>query len=154
MKKLLAGLVIAGAAVAAMMLKRKKEDEEEPILITLEEDQEEQIEITMDEDYPLVTIFERQTWQSRIKILLKQLVDEKQLTLVHKMQFASQEKLFEGLREIKQLDYMLVEADENHQVIIEKEVENFYDDICQEVLKVVQITRAYEGVYREFEIKG
>lgn len=154
MKKILAGLVIAGAAVAAMMLKRKKEDEEEPILITLEEDQEEQIEITMDEDYPLVTIFERQTWQSRIKILLKQLVDEKQLTLVHKMQFASQEKLFEGLREIKQLDYMLVEADENHQVIIEKEVENFYDDICMEVLKIVQITRTYEGVYREFEIKG
>ncbi|NLA78008.1 MAG: hypothetical protein GX845_00485 [Erysipelothrix sp.] len=154
MKKIVAGVVIAGAALIAMMLKRKNKEDEEPILITLEEDQDEPIEITMDQEYSLITIFERQTWQSRIKILLKQLVDQKQLKLVHSMQFASQAKLFDGVREFKQYDYLLVEADEHHQVVIEKEVENFYDDICKEVLNIAQITRSHEGVYREFEIKG
>ena len=108
MKKIVAGVVIAGAALIAMMLKRKNKEDEEPILITLEEDQDEPIEITMDQEYSLITIFEMQTWKSRIKILLKQLGDEKQLELAHSMQLASQAKLFDGMRECKLFGYLLV----------------------------------------------
>jgi|SRR5690554_2726096 pheromone shutdown protein TraB len=152
MKKRFAGLVLVGAAVATVLMKRKKQDEE-PVLITLDDDEQESEFNSMDQDYPHIKVSERQSWQTRIKILLKALVEEKQLTLIHHLKFKSQNDLFEAIKQAKQLDYTLAEADEKHQVVLEKIVENFYDDICKAVLEMAEITRSHTGEYREFEIK-
>lgn len=151
MKKRFAGLVLVGAAVATLMMKRKKENEE-PVLITLDDEPETEFD-EMDQDYPHIKSSERQSWQTRIKILLKALVDKKQLTLVHYLKFKNQNDLFDAIKQAKQFDYTLAEADEKHQVVLEKDIENFYDDVCKAVLEMAEITRSHQGVYREFEIK-
>lgn len=152
MKKRFAGLVIVGAAVATLLMKRKKQ-EEEPVLITLDDGELEKELDEMDSDYPHIKVTERQSWQTRIKILLKSLVEEKELTLIHYLKFKTQNDLFDAIKQAKQSDYTLAEADEKHQVVLEKSVENFYDDICKAVLEMAEITRIHHGSYREFEIK-
>ena len=151
MKKKFAGALLVSAALAAFMMKRKKE-QEEPILITLDEEPDDFDQ--MDEQYPHIKSSERQSWQTRIKILLKSLVNEKSVTLTHYLKFKTQDDLFDAIKHAKQFDYTLVEADEKHQVVLEKDMENFFDELCKALLEMVDLTRTYHGVYREFEIKN
>lgn len=151
MKKRFAGFVILAAAAAAVAMLFKKE-EEDLVLITLDDDQDVDEEVTPDEKLPLIQESEKQTWKTRIKILLKSLVNKQEVTLVHYCKFNNQHDLFEAVRQAKEHQYTLTEADEKHQVVLEKTFENFYDDIFAAVLVMAEITRKNHGIYREFEI--
>ncbi len=152
MKKGFAGFVVlaaAAAAVAAFVLKK----EEDPVLITLEDEEDQKDEDNHDPDFPLIKLSERQSWQTRTKILLKSLVEQKEIKLVHYCKFHSQHDLFEAVKEAKASDYTLAEADERHQVVLEKTMENFFDDVIAAILLMANITRKHNGLYREFEIE-
>lgn len=151
MKKRFAGFVILAAAAAAVAMLFKKE-EEDLVLITLDDDQDVDEEVTPNEKLPLIQESEKQTWKTRIKILLKSLVNKQEVTLVHYCKFNNQHDLFEAVRQAKEHQYTLTEADEKHQVVLEKTFENFYDDIFAAVLVMAEITRKNHGIYREFEI--
>lgn len=152
MKKRFAGFVIlaaAAAAVAALVLKK----EEDPVLVTLDDEVDQTDENEYDSDYPLIKLSERQSWQTRTKILLKSLVDQKEIRLVHYCKFHNQHDLFEAVKEAKASDYTLAEADDKHQVVLEKTMENFFDDVIAAILLMANITRKHNGLYREFEIE-
>lgn len=150
MKKRFAGFVVLAAAVAAVAMMFKKE-EEDLVLITLDEDTEIEDEPN-DPEFPHVQESEKQTWKTRIKILLKSLVNQQEVTLVHYCKFNNQHDLFEAVRQAKEHQYTLSEADEKHQVVLEKTFENFFDDVFAAVLMIAEITRKNNGIYKEFEI--
>lgn len=150
MKKRFAGFVVLAAAAAAVAMLFKKE-EDDLVLITLDDEIESEEE-PQDPDFPHVKESEKQTWKTRIKILLKSLVDQQEITLVHYCRFNNQHDLFEAVRQAKEHQYTLSEADEKHQVVLEKTFENFYDDVFAAVLVMAEITRKNNGIYREFEI--
>lgn len=151
MKKRFAGFVVLAAAAAAVAMMFKKE-EDDLVLITLDEDEEVEENQVQDTEFPHIQESEKQTWKTRIKILLKSLVDQQEITLVHYCKFNNQHDLFEAVKKAKEHQYTLSEADEKHQVVLEKTLENFFDDVFSAVLVMAEITRSNNGIYREFEI--
>ena len=160
MKKRFAGFVVlaaAAAAVAAIIFKK----EEEPVLITLDEETEEEEtdrvqpieEEEMDQEHPNLKASEADSWETRIKIMLKPLADKQQVKLIHYCTFHNQHDLFDAVKDAKINDYILAEANEKHEVVLEKIMANFFDDISKAVLSMVDITKKHNGVYNEFKIE-
>ena len=147
MFKKVAKLAVVVAAAYALKHAFKKE---EPILLEID-----QMEDTNKPDttYPFLGVNEVNLWQNRIKLKLQQCVGKEYVTTRHYLRFNNQTDLFNAIKYVKDDHYFLNEVDDQHQVILEKQFDNFYEDIEAGVFTLLEVAHQFNGVYQDLDIK-
>ncbi len=154
MKKILTALALAAATAATIIVvKMNKKKNEENMIIELDEEDSELIEEDVaDSRYPYCGKNQILTLQNQCKLAMEPFTGKEIVTLRHYCDFASQEALFESVKQAKLLDYQLEEVNGNRSVILMKTIENYFDDIFTNICEIANGVQKNKGTYQGFKL--